>query len=361
MEKKRKRAEHEIMKECPEDDKWFPTFVDPIVVHSKATNILEIERMVAVEMKSSYCGVLLPMLSSELPLPPGMSHAKRVRKVDGGQRVQVLLEPCHNLDHASSESCGPKSIVVTEEAKRILCKLSDAIGNVEYNFSIKEVPSKGPTDAGVLAAWTREYWPVSIRAPDKMGKREGEELNIEDIKSMKQHMVNVWRLSKASKKHGGGCNACIIVNPLTNTVVGSGVDTSQHHPLQHPVLNAIQEVAAWQISRWYQDLIDDRLDMKSMPSRSNMHSILQLETALDCPENKAGDCDHPPYLCTGYDCYVFREPCAMCAMALVHSRLRRIVFCRGDTSGGMLGGSGVRLHSLKSLNHHFVVYHMPMT
>ena len=25
-----------------------------------------------------------------------------------------------------------------------------------------------------------------------------------------------------------------------------------------------------------------------------------------------------PYLCTGYECYVLREPCTMCAMALVH-------------------------------------------
>jgi len=67
-----------------------------------------------------------------------------------------------------------------------------------------------------------------------------------------------------------------------------------------------------------------------------------------------------PYLCTGYDCYVVQEPCAMCAMALVHSRVRRVVFCQPDKQHGFLGGCGVRLHSKRSLNHHFQVYRLPL-
>jgi len=65
-----------------------------------------------------------------------------------------------------------------------------------------------------------------------------------------------------------------------------------------------------------------------------------------------------PYLCTGYDCYVVREPCAMCAMALVHSRVRRVVYCHPDPVGGALGGA-LRLHGRRSLNHHYQVYRLP--
>ena len=67
-----------------------------------------------------------------------------------------------------------------------------------------------------------------------------------------------------------------------------------------------------------------------------------------------------PYLCTGFDCYLVREPCVMCAMALVHSRVRRVVYAEADPEWGALGGS-LRLHGQRSLNHHYTVYHMPRT
>ena len=64
-----------------------------------------------------------------------------------------------------------------------------------------------------------------------------------------------------------------------------------------------------------------------------------------------------PYLCTGYDAYVLHEPCAMCAMALVHSRVRRVFFAHPDPNHGMLGGRpGARLQCVKSLNHRYAVF-----
>ncbi|EFH63627.1 hypothetical protein ARALYDRAFT_894978 [Arabidopsis lyrata subsp. lyrata] len=37
-----------------------------------------------------------------------------------------------------------------------------------------------------------------------------------------------------------------------------------------------------------------------------------------------------PYLCTGYDIFLMLEPCTMCAMALVHQRIKRICRCTSD-------------------------------
>lgn len=64
-----------------------------------------------------------------------------------------------------------------------------------------------------------------------------------------------------------------------------------------------------------------------------------------------------PYLCTGFDCYVVREPCVMCAMALVHSRVRRVIYAESNPEHGALGGS-LKLHGQQSLNHHYSVYRM---
>jgi len=69
--------------------------------------------------------------------------------------------------------------------------------------------------------------------------------------------------------------------------------------------------------------------------------------------------DNKPYLCTGWDCFLVREPCMMCAMALLHSRIRRVIYCRPDALHGALGGRH-RLHAQRSLNHHYRVYHMPL-
>jgi tRNA(Arg) A34 adenosine deaminase TadA len=66
-----------------------------------------------------------------------------------------------------------------------------------------------------------------------------------------------------------------------------------------------------------------------------------------------------PYLCNTYDAFLVREPCAMCGMALVHSRLARVVYCEADPHHGALGGA-YRLQANRSLNHHYDVYHMPL-
>lgn len=51
---------------------------------------------------------------------------------------------------------------------------------------------------------------------------------------------------------------------------------------------------------------------------------------------------------------IVQEPCAMCAMTLVHSRLRRVVFCRPDPAAGAIA-SRYRLHGQRSLNHKCVL------
>ncbi|XP_045822578.1 tRNA-specific adenosine deaminase TAD3-like isoform X2 [Trifolium pratense] len=62
-----------------------------------------------------------------------------------------------------------------------------------------------------------------------------------------------------------------------------------------------------------------------------------------------------PYLCTGYDIYLVWEPCTMCAMALVHQRIRRIFYAFPNPKTGALG-SVYRLQGEKSLNHHYAVF-----
>jgi tRNA(adenine34) deaminase len=52
--------------------------------------------------------------------------------------------------------------------------------------------------------------------------------------------------------------------------------------------------------------------------------------------------------------FVTLEPCAMCAMALMHARFKRVVFAAHDPKTGV-AGSVADLFANRQLNHHTVV------
>ena len=60
------------------------------------------------------------------------------------------------------------------------------------------------------------------------------------------------------------------------------------------------------------------------------------------------------YRLSGCDLYVTLEPCVMCSGAIMHGRIRRIVFGAGDPKTGACGGV-VDLFSEPRLNHHATV------
>jgi tRNA(adenine34) deaminase len=60
------------------------------------------------------------------------------------------------------------------------------------------------------------------------------------------------------------------------------------------------------------------------------------------------------YRLTGCTLYVTLEPCAMCAGAIQHARIARVVFGAADPKTGACG-SVVNLFAEERLNHHTVV------
>ncbi len=67
--------------------------------------------------------------------------------------------------------------------------------------------------------------------------------------------------------------------------------------------------------------------------------------ALTSAEDAAGD-----WRLTDCTLYVTKEPCPMCAGAVVHTRLARVVFGAGDPKGGAAGGA-LNLLQFPTLNH----------
>lgn len=79
--------------------------------------------------------------------------------------------------------------------------------------------------------------------------------------------------------------------------------------------------------------------LKDATAHAEMLAITQAENAM-------GD-----WRLTDCDLYVTKEPCPMCAGAIVHARLRRVIFGCGDPKGGAAGG-WINLLQSTPLNHH---------
>jgi tRNA(adenine34) deaminase len=78
--------------------------------------------------------------------------------------------------------------------------------------------------------------------------------------------------------------------------------------------------------------------LKDATAHAEMVALTQAEEAM-------GD-----WRLTECDLYVTKEPCAMCAGALVHTRIRRVIFGCGDPMAGA-AGSVINLLQIPSFNH----------
>ncbi len=78
--------------------------------------------------------------------------------------------------------------------------------------------------------------------------------------------------------------------------------------------------------------------LKDATAHAEMLALTQAEAAV-------GD-----WRLTDCDLYVTKEPCVMCAGAVVHTRIRRVIFGCADPSAGA-AGSVMNLLQMQSLNH----------
>uniref|UniRef100_A0A915D267 CMP/dCMP-type deaminase domain-containing protein n=1 Tax=Ditylenchus dipsaci TaxID=166011 RepID=A0A915D267_9BILA len=111
------------------------------------------------------------------------------------------------------------------------------------------------------------------------------------------------------------CSGALIYDPVANCVVIEETPGDRTRPLHHPVMRLVKALA----------------DKQSNDSHSS-----------------------DQYLATGYDAFLACEPCTMCAMALVHCRVKRVFFGKLNQKLGALF-SRWKLQESKYINHHYQV------
>lgn len=193
-----------------------------------------------------------------------------------------------------------------------------------------------------------------------------------------------------------GADVGVAVDPATNRLVAIGISQKPMHPLMHGPMMLIDGIArsqalgAWneytrmtppnekgQESTLTQLVRDDGsesimclngIDMEwrnvisaqfpdirfgARKAKGSPEGATKEETEEAKAEAKAAG-KFDPYLGTGYDVYLNKEPCLMCAMALAHSRIRHLFYNEAHPKGAC--GSLAKLHTMKPINHHYLVF-----
>lgn len=196
--------------------------------------------------------------------------------------------------------------------------------------------------------------------------------------------LRIMSLCKYLSKEMHTRSVGVAVDPRTSNIVAIGIDHTDVHPLMHCPMVLIDMVArsqnggAW--NDW--DLVDNdetvserepeqlpytmngvKSAIKKLMSNTFDDLAFGAEEVKNCASLQITDqmdatadnlTKYGPYLCTGYDVYLLREPCVMCGMALVHSRVRKVFFHETTTKGAI--HTLTKIHTMKALNHHYEVF-----
>ncbi|GJQ88366.1 hypothetical protein Trydic_g10078 [Trypoxylus dichotomus] len=154
----------------------------------------------------------------------------------------------------------------------------------------------------------------------------------------------------AGRKYNSKEVGAVVFDPKLTSIIAIGYDYRTDNPCKHAVMVAIDNVAVTQHGgAWETRKIFTNRNISGIPTDFEFLKSKYPEISFGCRL-----VDDDSYLCTGYYIYITHEPCIMCCMALVHSRINRVFFGVKSRTGGLC--SLCKVQTVKDLNHHYEVF-----
>uniref|UniRef100_A0A8C9R9F0 Adenosine deaminase tRNA specific 3 n=1 Tax=Scleropages formosus TaxID=113540 RepID=A0A8C9R9F0_SCLFO len=289
---------------------------------------------------------LVRALATVYPMA-GLQHIKRVRaRKDPGSPHPLEIIVCLVRDLPATGDERGKSIA------ELLSSADVDTSALGEPFLVK-IPASPPLTRPQFELASK-HWPTSFHEDKQVTVAlRGDLFTPGEKAKMQGFMETAIAAARAGQREGMQPVGGVIVDPQTERIVAVGHDCSQGaHPLQHAVMVCIDLVARAHGGGAHQyKYAHCKFSEAGSPPRLRNGSALGLEVKGNVDELEPNAL---PYICTGCDLYVTREPCVMCAMALVHSRIGRVFYGAASLDGAL--GSRYKIHTQKGLNHHFDVF-----
>lgn len=243
-----------------------------------------------------------------------LKNLKRVQKIKHNDEVVLNFIICP----VASEF----EIFTYDELFRII---KSTLNQDDIKLEKRLIPMNKPFDSEVNQEWSEKYWPLLWKGNPIV--QELKEINRTiNIEKIRKYMNLITELSNESDKDLP--IVTIFVNPIKDEIISKRYDErTSLNPIRHPIMDGIAEIADKELAR--------RKSRKVQDVKSNN------------------------YLCLNYHVYTTHEPCTMCSMALVHSRISQLVYIKPSLETGGIGktsGHGEMIHLSCSLNWKFEAF-----
>lgn len=246
---------------------------------------------------------------------------------------------------------------------------------LEDEYEVAEVLSAAPKTKS-QAAYACKFWPINFHPDVNLEALISGSL-FDDAQLASLEICMKLAISVAAEVAVGSseCNgSALIIDPEEGSILAMAASSSDQHPMWHASMLAVDLVArlqgggAWKliqdpvheddiVKRKHQEFLPlrypDSLASIEVPMGGSLYFAKRNEKSKDTKKELSEKCG--PYLCTGYWAILLQEPCPLCAMALLHSRVSRIFYGAANLQTGILG-SRAALHSVPGVNHRYQVW-----